>query len=442
MNWVNSSLVTSDLFLELELLMYNRTIPSLQTILNLNEIVELVVLREKLLMPSSDHIVILKTLNEQEIKKLGGNKAVNWSHELKNLGKGHLLKPIITCFLIEKGILVLDTEQKDDIKFREFGDVLFTQQWSGRWILKTTGFNIKNPKEKYTIEKMYIKSFNNTFKFVSSDSLYWKMAILAAPDLAPDIKRKFGYDYSWTYHYYKEVEIYSKFAKRTRIGFNDNVFMQPFIVLNFSPSKNFIDIFYNNLKHVRNQEIEQFLELQNPYIYLLPPLTAILLQRCKTLEDLPDELIKLREEFQHLRKALTEFQKRFEEASTIKEKIEVKKEFQESINLFVRKVRKPKKRIIKTIMDFTITQSQDLIKKDFSGPIRKIINALIEYIYYKKIYPWVSDFIYLYNKSLEIKLDWNIYEKIFGTIELDYLDEFKLFAKNTLKLLYSQPRMI
>jgi len=441
MSWINSSIVTSDLFLGIEFLMHHKTVPSLQTILNLNEIVELVVLKEKLLMPTTDHIVILKNLNYQEIQNLGGTEAVDWEYEIKNLGKANLDKPIITDSLYEAGVLVLDTEQSEDKDFREFGDYLFSRQWHGDWLLKTVGLSIESTDVKDLFELEYVRYFNNFLKS-SSDPIYLKMIILAAPDLIsshPHLKEG-KYDYSWMYHFYKEVEVYTKFAKTKGLGFSDTSFMQPFVAFNFQQSENFINIFYNKLKEVRNAQIQQFLELQKPWIYCLPPLTAILLQRCTTLEDLPLELIKLRNEFKNLRESLTKYQEEYEDADTIKDKIEIKREFQNSVDLFMRKVRGGRKRIVKTIIDFTVHQSDSVIHQDFSGPIKATVGKLVEYIYNRRLYPWMNSFLHLYDRSLEIKSEVNIYERIFGKVNLDYLDEFELFAQNSNKLLENPRR--
>ncbi len=205
MSWTNSVLVTSDLFLSNELVMYGKTIPSLQTILDLNEIIELVILKEKLLMPTTDHIVILKNLNYQEIQKLGGDKAIDWGYEIKNLGKANLLRPILTNCLYEAGILILDTEQTKDSGFREFGEGLYSKQWQEDWLSKSVGLRFEGTIQDI-LELEYIRYFNNFLKS-SSDPVYLKMLILATPDLLsthPHLKRS-KYDASWMFHFYKEV---------------------------------------------------------------------------------------------------------------------------------------------------------------------------------------------------------------------------------------------
>jgi hypothetical protein len=434
MSWTNCSLVTSDLFLGLEFLMYKKVVPSAVTILNLNEIVEHVVLKEKLLMPSSDHIVILKNLNSKKIKDLGGNDALDWSYEIKNLGKAHLDKPLITNSLFDAGVLVLDTEQKEDKDYRDFGDRLYSKQWQGEWLLKSVGLDWEKASD--IIEVEYVR-YMNSFLKQSSDPVYLKMLILATPDLLsshPHLKRS-KYDASWMFHFYKEVQLYSEFARWKSLGFTDTVLVQPFVALNFQHSENFIDIFYKQLKEVRDKQITELLDLEQPWIYNLPPLTTILMQRCRTLEDLPIELIKLRGEFKNLRESLTKYQKSYEEAVTIKDKLDLKREFQNSIDLLMRKVTHGKRRIMKTIIDFAVDQSDSMIRKDFVGPTNTVLGKLVEYVYNRRLYPWVNSFLHMYDESISIESDLNLYKKIFGDVNLDHFSELKPFAQNSSKLL-------
>ena len=73
MNWPNSSIITDDLFLNIELIMHDKARPSLQFMLNLDEIVELVVLKENLLMTSFDLIMLINALNWEKLEKLEKN---------------------------------------------------------------------------------------------------------------------------------------------------------------------------------------------------------------------------------------------------------------------------------------------------------------------------------------------------------------------------------
>lgn len=434
----NSSLVTGELFLDLEMALHKETVPSLQTILGLNEIVELVVLKNELLMTASDNILVLKTLNWDIISKLGGNDRVGWKYEIENLGDANLRNPFITENLSDKGILTIDTEEKADQRFRDFGAKIFSQQWGKKWINKNIGCGIKDPEAKSYYEFSWLKSFNDTVEY-SSDPTYWLMAIKAAPDLAPKLEKiNNNLNYIETYQFFKEVEIYMDYAKNNKMEFSDSPFMQPFIALNSQPTENFTQIFYKRLKKIRNEEIKDFLGLQDSWIYHLPPLTSILLDRCQKFDDIPDELLNLRKEFKNLRKDLTNFQMKFDNADTIRDKIDLKREFKESMNLFTNKAKRPKGRFIKTILDFAIEIPGSAIKKDFSGSINSITKSLAEYIYQRRIYPWVNSFSDLYGKSLEIREEKDLYENFFGKMNLKNFNEFQIFAKNSEKLVITR----
>lgn len=430
--------MTGELFLDLEMALYEKTTPSLQTFLGLNEIVELVILKDELFMTASDNILILKNLNWDIIRELGGNDQVDWKYEIENLGHAHLKKPLITGNLIDKGFLTIDTDRKADPKFNDFGKKIFKKQSKERWINKNIGFGIKDPKTKIYYEFSWLKWFNNSFKH-NSDPNYWLMAIKAAPYLAPELEKiNKNSNYMETYQFFNQVEIYMDFARNNKLEFSDSAFMQPFIALNSRPHENFTNIVYERLKKIRNQEIKEFLELQDTWIYHLPPLTSILLDRCQKLDDIPDELFNLRKEFKNLRKDLTNFQVKFDNADTLRSKIDLKKEFEESMEIFTHKVQRPKGRFIKTILDFAVEVPGGAIKKDFSGPINSITKNIVEYLYNRRIYPWVNSFSDLYGQSLEIKGDKNLYENFFGKINRENFKEFQLFARNSEKLVINR----
>ncbi len=433
MSWPNSSIITDDLFLDLELIMHDRIRPSLQGMFNLNEIVELVVLKENLLITSLDFIILVNALNEDksgELEKMTGD---DWVQELVNPGKGNLRKPIILSLLDEEGILVYDTGEAQNKEYKELGKTLWGHFKKGEWSIKTPVMSASNIEKREELELGYVKGFNKSFKYVSSDPLYWKMAILGASYVK--YKKQFGPGLSWVYEFYEQVQPYTDFAKRNNLGFSDTILMHPFVSLSYQPSVNFIEIFYRNLKDLRNEQIQEVLELQQPWTYHLPPLTSILLQRCKSRDDLPIELIKLRREFRFLRESLAKYQREFEEAQTIREKMDLKRDFQTSMDLFARKTRGRRKRIAKILMDFAIGQSDALIRKDFSGPISVIIGKFADYLYSKRICPWMNTFLDLYDRSLRIGPEATDYEKIFGKVNFNYSSEFQLFAQNSQKFL-------
>ena len=433
----NSSLVTGELFLDLEAVFYKKTSPTFQTVLALSEILEAIVLRNSLLMSSSDHILIMKNLNRQEIARLGGNDKIDWKYEMQHLGSANLLNPAITNYLYEKGILILDTEQEEDSEFRHFGEKIFAQQSSGDWLLKAIGFGAKNLKEKQHYELSFLRGFNNTVRLVSSNPEYWRMAIKAAPWMAKELREKRGFDYEWVHTLFEEVGIYLDFVKRRNLDFSDTPFMQPFIALQSGYSEDFVRRFYEELKKVRDEEIKRLLDLADSWYLYLPPLTVILFQRCKRMEDLPIEIVKLRDEFQDLRMSFSDFQEKYHNAQLIKEKMELKKDFLHSIELFRAKIKHPKRRIIKTLLDFSVEHSGDMIMGHLTGPAKAIARKALDLFYERKLFPWIHSFADLYERSLEIKENSHLYRDLFGPMVPSNVSEYELFAKNSLKLVRS-----
>ena len=432
MKWPNSSLVSGELFLDLELAMYGRIRPTPQTLLNLNEIVELVVLKNSLLIPTVDFLVLIDALNWDRLQRLGAEE-IDWEHELTNLGKGRLRHPMFLNLLDDEGILVHGLGSQDK-EYEELGDVLFGRLRKGIWRPKTPAM-MRGQQRREAFELKYVRGFNEAFRVISSNPLYWKLQVLAVPYAAPYYKKRFGADLTWAYENYQEAKAYAIYARKRNLGFSHTILMQPFVALNHQPSKSFVQIFYDRLKSLRSRQIKRLLELQQPWTHAIPPLTSILLKRCRIREELPTELIKLRGEFKPLRESLTAFQKQFEEAETLKEKLELRNDFQSSLDLFTCKAEVRRKRIMKMLVDFALEEADSLASKNLSGPISVVAGKIADYIWSKKLHPWVNSFLDLHNRSLDIRPDGHFYEKLLGEINLSHLSEFELFARNSIRLL-------
>lgn len=432
MKWRNSCLISGELFLDLELAMYGKIRPTPQTLLNLSEIIELVVLKDSLLIPTVDFLVLINALNWDRLQGLGAEE-IDWEHELINPGKGRLRHPMFLTLLDDEGVLVHSVGSQDK-EYEELGNTLFHRLQKGKWRPKTPAM-MRGQRRRETFELRYVRGFNEAFRHISSNPLYWKLQILAAPYAARYYKERFGVDLSWAYQNYIEAKLYVTCARKRNLGFSHTILMQPFVALNHQPSKSLVQIFYDRLKDLRDKQIKRLLELQEPWTHTVPPLTSILLQRCKTREELPTELIRLREEFKSLRESLATFQKQSEEAETLKEKLELRKDFQNSLDLFTRRAKVRRKRIMKTLIDFALEQTDSLARKDLGGPISVVAGKIADHIWSKKLYPWVNSFLDLYNRSLDIRLDTHFYEGLFGEINLNHLSEFELFARNSVRLL-------
>jgi hypothetical protein len=152
------------------------------------------------------------------------------------------------------------------------------------------------------------------------------------------------------------------------------------------------------------------------------------------MEDLPAEIVKLRDEFQDLRTSFSDFQEKYHNAQLIKEKMELKKDFLHSVEVFRAKIKHPKRRIIKTLLDFSVQHSGNMIMGNLTDPVKAIARKALDLFYERKLFPWIHSFADLYERSLEIKENSTLFGGLFGPMDTSNLKEYELFAKNSLEL--------
>ena len=84
----------------------------------------------------------------------------------------------------------------------------------------------------------------------------------------------------------------------------------------------------------RQKKLEQYFGISNQNI---PPLVSILLSQCKTISDIPQKMIALREDFTDLRKAILKYEIKINESNSIREQLEAIDEINEFWKVFNRK---------------------------------------------------------------------------------------------------------
>jgi hypothetical protein len=102
----------------------------------------------------------------------------------------------------------------------------------------------------------------------------------------------------------------------------------------------------------------------------IPPLTSILLSRCKDIEEIPEKLMQLRHEFTELRKHAIDFEKNIERANTLKQQSEIIEEYDNFWNNYD----KSKSLINRTVFRFwdIITESLPQFKHKGINNIKQI----------------------------------------------------------------------
>jgi hypothetical protein len=108
---------------------------------------------------------------------------------------------------------------------------------------------------------------------------------------------------------------------------------------------------YRSIAKIHGVAVEKILEHSGYKEIPLPPLTSILLSRCKTRDDIPLQLEQLRSEFAGLREAGRLHEQRLINANTIREQFEVIEEFNEFWDTYSKKMHKKTTRIIYRLWD-------------------------------------------------------------------------------------------
>lgn len=117
---------------------------------------------------------------------------------------------------------------------------------------------------------------------------------------------------------------------------------------------------YKKLADVHNVKINDLLRHRGVKEVVLPPLTAILLSRCRTRDDVPEALIQLRAEFEPLRTAGRQHELRLTTAQTLGEQIQAIDEFNEFWDIFSRKLNRRSTRLVYRV--WSVVKSANPVK--------------------------------------------------------------------------------
>jgi len=108
---------------------------------------------------------------------------------------------------------------------------------------------------------------------------------------------------------------------------------------------------YARIADIHRAKVEELLKFTGYRQVPIPPLASILLSRCRGREDVPDQITKLRAEFQELRDAGRSHQEHLEAASSLDEQFGVMEEFNEFWEAFARKTKHRTTRLIYRMWD-------------------------------------------------------------------------------------------
>ena len=114
---------------------------------------------------------------------------------------------------------------------------------------------------------------------------------------------------------------------------------------------------YRTICDIQGQNIEDTENYLGTEMQTVPPFVSIVLSKAKNREDIPDVIMKIRDDFTEFRKCCENFEKTLNEAETIKEQIEAIKEYKSFWAALVKKYSDKTSRIMFRFLD--IAKSSD-----------------------------------------------------------------------------------
>jgi hypothetical protein len=167
---------------------------------------------------------------------------------------------------------------------------------------------------------------------------------------------------------------------------------------------------YGEVAKIHKVQVDRLIARTRPVAMYVPPLTSIVLQRCKTREDLPEAIWKTREDFTPYRVAANTLTTRIANGQTFKDQIDALDEHEATVKALSAKITKPRTRILQTVWD--IVKEGDL-KKMALKALDKLFKTNLEH----RRFRMVSGYYDLYSAALCGRDYWTQIEKIFGPID-------------------------
>lgn len=178
----------------------------------------------------------------------------------------------------------------------------------------------------------------------------------------------------------------------------------------------------------------------------IPPLVNILLNQCNTIEEIPQKIIELDHDFTDLRNSIIEYEKKLDEAKTIKEQIDAINDYNKFWNVFTKKYTDSKRFLFnfwelsdesdleKSIDNAIDDESINNILEDLNigKLVGKSAKKIIDYYKEKRIikrFRGITDLWNLFNNSPNIKENIKNYERIFK-VKIDSSELKQLQNKN------------
>jgi predicted DNA-binding protein len=195
-------------------------------------------------------------------------------------------------------------------------------------------------------------------------------------------------------------------------------------------------LMYRELASQHREMVEKkILPFIRPRKVYLPPLLTVLLSRCEKPTDIPRRLIELRGELQDFREGVNNWLTEFDKATSLKEKIEVRDEFDDAISTMSKRFRETRTTIIKELIGSALEGVEDGdYKKIITKPAFRLLEEGITNIIPDKLMTRrFTGLVDLMDQALKVKDNMQILEKVFGEkldISQQEITNVKQYRKN------------
>jgi hypothetical protein len=205
-------------------------------------------------------------------------------------------------------------------------------------------------------------------------------------------------------------------CKRARINVSPGIGYATYFTNTDVTSDSAIKILHEVVSSSHEEYVKSIAKTGGLRIIYVPPILSILLERTRNRENLLEELVKLRSEFQGLREQGRYFKEGLTAAVTLKEKIDVLNDFERSRDALMRRVtRKPARSVVKEVWD--------IVKgKSLWGGLTKIADLALQFDQDRQLIRRVSHFQLMSDLALKVPYYESLLEKIYGTKSIDYGD--------------------
>jgi len=175
-------------------------------------------------------------------------------------------------------------------------------------------------------------------------------------------------------------------------------------------------LIYDKITAEHRKSIEDILALTRPRTVYLPPLLSVLFSRCSKRSELPTRLMELRAEFADFRRSVKDWFNELDQASTIREKVEIRKDLDQAISSLLKHYEYKREGFYKQVAGAFVSAAEEgdlkkmLIKPAFAVLKEGMTNVLPDAISVRRF----TGLIDLMDQALNVESYGNLLERLFG----------------------------